>query len=152
MVRAKRHSLVSLRPRNLSVPSYRPIQKDGCTETVHQLVPGSGEGQHTGTIDDYHRMDRREAHACGLLLSSLPFSTIAYQRVCWGPHTLSRQWSGRATAQAFSPHASQCAVARRSPLAFGVKCSAEAITRHTCFPGKAGVRSLPYEPICVLWG
>jgi hypothetical protein len=84
MVRAKRHSLVSLRPRNLSVPSYRPIQKDGCTETVHQLVPGSGEGQHTGTIDDYHRMDRREAHACGLLLSSLPFSTIAYQRVCWG--------------------------------------------------------------------
>src|SRR5262245_30921430 len=29
-------------------------------------------------------MDRREAHACGLLLSSLPFSTIAYQRVCWG--------------------------------------------------------------------
>jgi hypothetical protein len=33
-------------------------------------VPGSGEGQLTGTVDDYHRMDRREAEACGLLLSS----------------------------------------------------------------------------------
>ena len=29
---------------------------------VPQSVPGSGEGQHTGTLDDYHRMDRREAH------------------------------------------------------------------------------------------
>ena len=32
-------------------------------ETMHQLVPGSGEGQHTETVDDYHRMERREAHA-----------------------------------------------------------------------------------------
>jgi hypothetical protein len=32
-------------------------------ETMHQLVPDSGEGQHTETVDDSHRMERREAHA-----------------------------------------------------------------------------------------
>jgi hypothetical protein len=32
-------------------------------ETMRQLVPGSGEGQHTETADDSHRMERREAHA-----------------------------------------------------------------------------------------
>ena len=32
-------------------------------ETMHQLVPGSGEGQPTETVDDSHRMERREAHA-----------------------------------------------------------------------------------------
>jgi hypothetical protein len=32
-------------------------------ETMRQLVPGSGEGQHMETVDDYHRMERREAHA-----------------------------------------------------------------------------------------
>ena len=32
-------------------------------ETMRQLVPGSGEGQHTETVDDTHRMERREAHA-----------------------------------------------------------------------------------------
>ena len=32
-------------------------------ETMCQLGPGSGEGQHTETVDDAHRMDRREAHA-----------------------------------------------------------------------------------------
>src|SRR5438477_9713230 len=52
-----------MRPRNISVPSYRPTQRDGYMETMHQLVPGSGEGQHTETVDDYHRMERREAHA-----------------------------------------------------------------------------------------
>jgi hypothetical protein len=31
-------------------------------ETMCQLVPGSGEGQHTGTIDDYHGIERKEAH------------------------------------------------------------------------------------------
>src|SRR5918996_2371199 len=36
-----------LRPRNLSVPSYRPTQKEGCTSAVRQLASGSGEGQHT---------------------------------------------------------------------------------------------------------
>jgi hypothetical protein len=51
-------------------------------ETMRQLVPGSGEGQHTETVDDSHRMERREAHACGLLLSSLPLSTIADPLVC----------------------------------------------------------------------
>jgi len=32
-------------------------------ETMRQLVPGSDEGQHTETVDDSHRMARREAHA-----------------------------------------------------------------------------------------
>jgi hypothetical protein len=40
---------MSPRPRNDTVPSYRPIQRVGFRppgESV-QLVPGSGEGQHT---------------------------------------------------------------------------------------------------------
>jgi hypothetical protein len=37
------------RPRHISVPSYRPLQRDGATATVGQFVPGSGEGQHTST-------------------------------------------------------------------------------------------------------
>ena len=39
------------------------MQRDGDMETMRQLVPGSGEGQHTETVDDSHRMERREAHA-----------------------------------------------------------------------------------------
>jgi hypothetical protein len=34
-----------LRPRNRSVPSYRPTQRSGYTGPVHQCVPGSGEIQ-----------------------------------------------------------------------------------------------------------
>jgi hypothetical protein len=46
----------SLRPRNLSVPSYRPMQREGSTATVCQLVPGSGEGQHTSTRHGYRHL------------------------------------------------------------------------------------------------
>ena len=45
-----------LRPRNVSVPSYRPRQRGSCTSPVHQLVPGSGEGQHTSTVCDSRRL------------------------------------------------------------------------------------------------
>src|SRR5262245_20049664 len=62
MARAPRRRIVSLRPRNRSVPAYRPTQREGYMETMRQLVPGSGEGQHTETVDDLHRMERREAH------------------------------------------------------------------------------------------
>jgi hypothetical protein len=31
-------------------------------ETMRQLVPKSGEGQRTETVDDSHRMERREAY------------------------------------------------------------------------------------------
>src|SRR5919108_5972003 len=84
MVSTKRHRLISLRPRNLSVPSYRPTQRSGWTDPVRQLVSGSGEGQHTGTSDDDHRIARKEAHAMRSLSLLLPFSTIAYPLVCWG--------------------------------------------------------------------
>jgi Domain of unknown function (DUF4258) len=47
-------------------------------ETMHQLVPGSGEGQHTGTVDDSHRMDRREAHA---MRSPSLLVTISYYSI-----------------------------------------------------------------------
>jgi hypothetical protein len=79
MASAKRQDDISLRPRNISVPSYRPIQKDGGTVTVHQLVPGSGEGQHTGTVGDHHRRERRSEHS-GSLLPRDYFPTIAYLR------------------------------------------------------------------------
>jgi hypothetical protein len=39
----------ALCPRNISVPSCRPMQTRGCTRGVRQLGPGSGEGQHTST-------------------------------------------------------------------------------------------------------
>ena len=47
-----------LRPRNISVPSCRPTQKGGCTFPMRQLVPGSGEGQHTSTVCDSRRLSR----------------------------------------------------------------------------------------------
>jgi hypothetical protein len=53
-------------------------------ETMRQLVPGSGEGQHTETADDYHSMKGRRRMPCSLLPSSLPFPTIPYPLVCWG--------------------------------------------------------------------
>jgi len=46
----------SLRPRNLSVPSYRPLQREGSTATVRPWVPGSGEGQHPSTRYGYRRL------------------------------------------------------------------------------------------------
>ena len=49
MVGAENRQYGPLRPRNVSVPSYRPSQKEGCTGCVRQLVSGSGKGQHTST-------------------------------------------------------------------------------------------------------
>ena len=53
--------MVSLRPSNKAVPSYRPLHKEGCTCTVRQLAPGVGEGQHTGTVDDLRRMYKSQS-------------------------------------------------------------------------------------------
>jgi hypothetical protein len=47
-----------LRPRNISVPSYRPTQQGGCTFSMRQLASGSGEGQHTSPLCDHRRMYR----------------------------------------------------------------------------------------------
>ena len=47
-----------LRPRNLSVPSYPPTQREGSAVIARQLVPGSGEGQHTSTKRDSRRRQR----------------------------------------------------------------------------------------------
>jgi hypothetical protein len=47
-----------LRPRNISVPSYRPTQQGGCTFSVRQLASGSGEGQHTSPLGDHRHMFR----------------------------------------------------------------------------------------------
>jgi hypothetical protein len=46
--------------------------------TVPQLVPGSGEGQHTGTGGDMYRMERTEAHA---VQSPAPLVTIFYYSI-----------------------------------------------------------------------
>jgi hypothetical protein len=47
MASAEKRECDPLRPRNISVPSYRPMQSGGATPCVCQLEPGSGEGQHT---------------------------------------------------------------------------------------------------------
>src|SRR5262245_60796166 len=56
-----------------------------------QLVPGSGEGQHTGTVGDQHRMARKEAHdmrSLPLLVTIFHYS-IPAGMLGRGPHTLS---------------------------------------------------------------
>jgi hypothetical protein len=60
-------------------------------ETMYQLVPGSGEGQHTGTVDDYHRGERKEAHAMRSpsLLVIISYYSIPAGMLGRGPHTLS---------------------------------------------------------------
>src|SRR5215475_7744264 len=55
MASTERLSQGLLRPRNRSVPSYRPTQSSGYTGSGRQLVPGSGEGQHTLTVFDQRR-------------------------------------------------------------------------------------------------
>ena len=58
-------------------------------ETMRQLVPGSGEGQPTETVDDSHRMERREAHAMrspSLLVTI--FSKTKPQVIIRGPNTI----------------------------------------------------------------
>lgn len=49
MASAEKRQGGSLRPRNLSVPSYRPRHRGGSTLRVCLGVPGSGEGQGTWT-------------------------------------------------------------------------------------------------------
>jgi hypothetical protein len=47
MTSAEKQPSGPLRPRNISVPSYRPTQRGGCMRCMRQFVSGSGEGQHT---------------------------------------------------------------------------------------------------------
>ena len=61
MASAEKREFGPLRPRNISVPSYRPMQSGGSTQCVGQLVPGSGEGQHTWTRSDARRISRAGA-------------------------------------------------------------------------------------------
>jgi len=61
MVMAENRHLSPLRPRNLAVPSYRPLQKSGWTGGVRQWGAGSGEGQPTSTLSDHHRMSRSQS-------------------------------------------------------------------------------------------
>src|SRR5262245_35261500 len=105
MASAQRYRMVSWQPRNISVPSYRPIQRDGCRETMRQLEPGSGEGQHTGTIDDLHRRERREAQAMPSLslLVTIFYYSIPAGMLGRGPHTLSTACSRLPPASAALP-------------------------------------------------
>jgi hypothetical protein len=62
MVSAEKRGYGPLRPRNISVPSYRPMQRGGSTQRVCQLVPGSGEEQHTCTGSDARHISRAGAN------------------------------------------------------------------------------------------
>src|SRR5712691_8846027 len=70
-----------LRPRNLSVPSYRPIQRSGSTYIVVQLEPGWGEEQPTSTVGDYRciRQEREQMsnQSAGLRVSR-PIRALAF--------------------------------------------------------------------------
>src|SRR6266511_4455139 len=70
-----------LRPRNVSVSSYRPIQRSGSTCSVVQLEPGSGEEQHTSTVGDYRRItperERMSNQSAGLRVSR-PIRALAF--------------------------------------------------------------------------
>jgi hypothetical protein len=69
-------------------------------EAMRQLEPGSGEGQHTGTVGDLHRRDRREAHnvQSPSSLVTIFYYSIPAGMLGRGPHTLSLQWNGRGTS------------------------------------------------------
>jgi hypothetical protein len=71
----------ALRPRNRSVPSYRPMQSGGGTASVRQLVPGSGEGQPTSTMFDSCHIQRGQS---GRLINGTGSGCAAYVlvRVC----------------------------------------------------------------------
>ena len=56
MARAEARQEGPLRPRNVSVPSYRPPQSAGCAGPARPCVPGAGEGPHTATRHDYRCM------------------------------------------------------------------------------------------------
>jgi hypothetical protein len=69
----------SLRPRNISVPSYRPMQREGSTATVCQLVPGSGEGQHTSTRHGYRHLYQSRS---GCPIKAKGSGSTAYVLLC----------------------------------------------------------------------
>ena len=48
----------SVRPRNLSVPSYRPMQRSGSTRRRCPVRSGSGEEQHTQAVGDKRRFNQ----------------------------------------------------------------------------------------------
>jgi hypothetical protein len=80
MASAEKREYGPLRPRNLSVPSYRPMQSGGSTQRVRQLVPGAGEGQHTCTGSDARRISRAGADVQSKAEGSGPKSLCAPTR------------------------------------------------------------------------
>jgi hypothetical protein len=56
LARAEAHE--PLRPRNISVPSYRPPHQGGDTGAVRQCAAGAGEGQYTSALGDHRRRSR----------------------------------------------------------------------------------------------
>jgi hypothetical protein len=96
MASAEKREFGPLRPRNISVPSYRPMQSGGSTQRVGQLVPGSGEGQHTYTGRDARRRSRAGADVQSKAEGSGPKRLCAPTRSlthCDHPSTL---WPGSA--------------------------------------------------------
>src|SRR5712691_8395178 len=49
----RNHEGCFLRPRNLSVPSYRPSQREEKRHTFSSEGSGSGEEQHTSSVDNF---------------------------------------------------------------------------------------------------
>jgi hypothetical protein len=84
MASAEKRSSGSLRPRNLSVPSYRPMQSSGSTLRVRQLAPGSGEGQHTCTGSNARHISRAGADVQSKAKGSGP------KRLCAPPRSLTQ--------------------------------------------------------------
>jgi hypothetical protein len=54
-VRAERRQRCPLRPSNRSVPSYRPLQRRGCTGASRPCGAGAGAGQPTAPGGDERR-------------------------------------------------------------------------------------------------
>ena len=80
---------------------------------------------------------------CGLLLSSLPFSTIAYQRVCWGGGLIHYQWpAGDACQPALVPRSGHWARLKRGvAMTANVKSWVKILVRWSsfCWPCGDGV-------------
>jgi hypothetical protein len=70
-----------LRPRNVSVFSYRPMQRSGSTCRVGQVEPGPGEEPHTRAVGDYRRStperERMSNQRAGLRVSR-PLRALAF--------------------------------------------------------------------------
>ena len=103
-------SVGSLRPRNLSVPSDRPLHRGGCTGAVRQFVSGAGEGQHTSTRHDYRRSTSAGADVQAQ-------ATGAGQKGLWAPprSMTQRPMHGRATLRRRSPWGSREAYGSSAP-------------------------------------